>query len=143
MQITDQGREFVNNLNQHLFALCGVEHRVTSAYHPQTNGLAKRFNRTLIDCLRKVTDEEDNWDRMISPALFAYRTSKHASTGMTPFKMVYGREARLPIDVAMKVHSGDDVTSEDDDTRDLNAEVESVIYIRCILRCAITVVLYL
>ena len=102
---------------------------VTSGYHPQTKRLSERLNRTLIDCLRKVTDEEDDWDRKISAARFVYRTSKHTSIGMTPFKIVYGREARLPIDVAMKVNSGDDVTSGDNDTSDLNAEVERMVSI--------------
>ena len=43
---SDQGREFVNSVNSHLFKITGVKHIITLAYHPQTNGLIERFNQT-------------------------------------------------------------------------------------------------
>ena len=45
--ISDQGHEFVNSLNEKLFEMAGIEHRVASAYHPQTNGLDERMNQTV------------------------------------------------------------------------------------------------
>ena len=45
--ITDQGREFVNELNESLFSKFKVKHLITSAYHPQTNGQDERTNRTI------------------------------------------------------------------------------------------------
>lgn len=72
---------------------------MSTPYHPQTNGLVERFNRTLIEGLAKIIDGHVNdWDKHIAPVLFAYRTSKHSTTKMTPFFLVYGREAKLPID---------------------------------------------
>lgn len=47
IQISDQGREFVNKLSDELFNLTGTQQRVTSRYHPQANGLVERLNRTL------------------------------------------------------------------------------------------------
>src|SRR5439155_21816000 len=47
--ITDQGREFVNEINFHLMKRTGTDHRMASAYHPQTNGQVERFNQTLKD----------------------------------------------------------------------------------------------
>ena len=44
---SDQGREFVNEINTRLFQLTDIQHCVSSAYHPQTNGLDERFNQTL------------------------------------------------------------------------------------------------
>ena len=52
--ISDQGREFVNKVKTELFRLTGPEQRVTSAYHPQSNGLTERFNQTLQSSLLKV-----------------------------------------------------------------------------------------
>ena len=53
IQLSDRGSEFVNSTLAHLHELCGVERRLTSAYHPQTNGQAERFNCTLVDTLKK------------------------------------------------------------------------------------------
>ena len=67
---SDQGREFVNQVNDHLFELSGVQHRISAAYHPQTNGLDERFNQTLINALTKMTAEKpDEWDQYIDPCL--------------------------------------------------------------------------
>ena len=54
IQIDDQGREFVNEVSKTLHQMTGVEQRVTSAYHPQANGLVERQNRTIKDSLIKV-----------------------------------------------------------------------------------------
>ena len=97
---SDQGREFVNSLNQHLFQLTGVQHIISIAYHPQTNGLDERFNQTLQRSLLKMTEDNHNeWDKYLDSVLFAYRTSKQASTRFSPFFLLYGREPKLPIDL--------------------------------------------
>ena len=74
-----------------------IKHKLSSPYHPQTNGLVERFNRTLCESLAKVSEKEDEWDEHIESVLFAYRTIKHNTTKKTPFYIVYGREAILPI----------------------------------------------
>lgn len=51
--MSDQGREFINKVNQELFLLCGTDHRISSAYHPQTNGLDERMNQILKGSLVK------------------------------------------------------------------------------------------
>ena len=90
--ISDQGREFVNRVIQELFRLTGTEHRISSAYHPQTNGLTERFNQTLQTALLKVVnDAQNNWDERLPSVLFAYRTSVQKATGMTPFELMYCR----------------------------------------------------
>ena len=97
---TDQGKEFVNQLSHHLFQLTGVKHIVSTAYHPQTNGLDERFNQTLQRSLLKMVGEnEDEWENYLESVLFAYRTSKQASTKYSPFYVMYGREPRLPVDL--------------------------------------------
>ena len=96
---SDQVREFVNSLNQQLFHLTGVQHIISTAYHPQTNGLDKRFNQTLQRSLLKMIDENQNeWDKYLDSVL-AYCTSKQASTRFSPFFLLYGREPRLPVDL--------------------------------------------
>ena len=59
----------------------------------------ERFNRTLCESLAKLSIQHENrWDKHIAPVLFAYRTTKHNTTKLTPFYLVYGREAKLPMD---------------------------------------------
>ena len=97
---SDQGREFVNELNSTLFELAGIQHCISSAYHPQSNGLDERTNQTLSCALIKViNDKQDDWDEHLDSVLFAYRTSVHASTKYTPFYLMYGRDPVLPIEL--------------------------------------------
>src|SRR5437899_5395459 len=80
-----------------LYKLLGIKKLNTSAYHLQTDGLTEKFNQTLAKILSKyINFSQNDWDFYLPYALFAYRTSVHASTHMTPFLMLYGREARLP-----------------------------------------------
>ncbi|KAL5479238.1 hypothetical protein EMCRGX_G022734 [Ephydatia muelleri] len=118
--ISDQGREFVNNINQHLFEYLKTEHRVSTAYHPQTNGLVERYNQTLQRCLVKlVNKEQDNWDEYIDGVLFAYRTSRHHSANVTPFELMYCRKPVLPIE--KELNSSDSSCYKHNDSADVEA----------------------
>ena len=94
--LSDQGREFVNSTNQTLFHLTGIKHKVTSAYHPQCNGLVERCNQTLQRPLLKLVSEKQNdWDMLLDEVLFAYRISVHKSTDVTPFELMFCRYVDL------------------------------------------------
>ncbi|KAL8610943.1 hypothetical protein ACOMHN_042560 [Nucella lapillus] len=117
--ISDQGREFVNQVIDKLMDHFQCDHRISSAYHPQTNGQRERDNRTLKEALCKVVNEEgNNWDRYIPGVLFAYHTSVHASTKCTPFEVMYGRKARLPIDLKSENESDDHQSADVDKEAD-------------------------
>ncbi|GFX91118.1 transposon Tf2-6 polyprotein [Trichonephila clavipes] len=63
--ITDRGAVFRSRLVSSLVDLCNIDHRFTTAYHPQTNGLTERFNKTLADMLSMYVDvEQKNWDEI-------------------------------------------------------------------------------
>lgn len=90
--ISDQGREFVNSVKNELFKLSGTQHRITSAYHPQSNGLIERFNQTLQTSLLKyVNGSQDDWDEHLPAVLFAYRVSQQKATKFAPFELMYCR----------------------------------------------------
>ena len=107
-QINDQGREFVNEVSSELHHLTGVEQRVTSAYHPQANGLVERQNRTIKNSLVKVLgDKPSDWPFIVEGVLFAHRVSKHSSTKFSPFKLLYNREPVLPVDIKYQLSDMD------------------------------------
>ena len=80
--------------------LLGITQTWTTAYHPQGNAQAERFNRTLQAVLAKtVSDNQHDWDTHLPKALFAYRTAVHEATGFTPFHVTFGHSPMLPIDI--------------------------------------------
>lgn len=90
----------LKQVNDELCKLTGVESRLTSAYHPQTNGLDERFNQTLQrQLLKYVGEKQDDWDLYLDAVLFSYRVSRQDNTKFSPFFLMYGRNARLPIEL--------------------------------------------
>ena len=98
--LTDQGTNFLSQLMDELYRQLGIERLRTTAYRPCCDGLVERFNRTLGDMLASYVSKTPNkWSDFLPYATFAYNTSVHASTGQTPFYLMFGREAREPNDV--------------------------------------------
>ena len=98
--LSDQGTEFNNSLNDNLAKLLGIERRLSTPYYPQTNGLDERFNQTLQGMLVKLVHEKkEKWSDVLDGCVFAYNTSVQDSTKYTPFQLMFGRQATLPIDV--------------------------------------------
>jgi len=105
--LSDQGTEFLNQLIEEICHLFEVTHRVTTPYHPQTNGLTERFNRTLVNTLSKLTQQhpDQEWDDLLPSALFAYRTLTHNTTRQTPFFLLHGYEATLPLEFTLPTYT--------------------------------------
>ena len=101
---TDQGRNFEASLIKEMCRLLGIHKTRTTPYHPQSDGLIERFNRTLLSMLSiAAREDEHNWDLKLPTLLFAYRTSVHETTGETPSLLMLGREARLPVDIMLNL----------------------------------------
>ncbi|CAM4342636.1 unnamed protein product [Lepidochelys kempii] len=98
--LTDQGSNFMSALLRCLWEKCGVRHDWASAYHPQSNGLVERFNGTLKMMLKTFMNQHpQDWDKYLPHLLFAYREVPQESTGFSPFKLLYGRRVRGPLDL--------------------------------------------
>ena len=92
---TDQGRNFESALLKEVCQLLGVVKTRTTPYHPQSDGLVERFNRTLLNLLSMAASEnERDWDLHIPMVMMAYRTSVQESIGCTPLYLMFGRELR-------------------------------------------------
>ena len=98
--LTDQGSNFTSQLLTEMYKMLHVQPIKTTAYHPQTDGLVERFNKTLKSMLRTVVNKEGkDWDKLIPYLLFAYQEVPQSSTGFSPFEQLYGRTVKGPLDV--------------------------------------------
>ena len=80
--------------------MLGIKKTHTTPYHPQSDGLVERLNRTILSMLATtIKDHGEEWEHHLAKVCFAYNTSIHKSTGFTPFYLMYGRQARIPVDL--------------------------------------------
>ena len=124
IQINDQGRAFVNDVSETLHKMTGTEQRVTSAYHPQANGLCERQNRSFKEALVKVLDEcSVEWPYVIDGVLFAHRVSRHSSTKYSPYFLLYNREPVLPVDIKYCLAIGNGYMHNSDENEPFEKEL--------------------
>ena len=97
--LTDQGTEFQGEFAQ-LLEQCFVDHRIASAQHPQSDGLAERAVGTVKRALRKRlqdTKVADQWDEELPWIMLGYNCSVQASTKFSPYQILHGQAPTLPM----------------------------------------------
>ncbi|XP_035832018.1 uncharacterized protein LOC118481040, partial [Helianthus annuus] len=103
--ISDRGTHFCNHQLEKILTRYGVYHRVSMAYHPQTNGQAEVTNRGLKRILEKTLGiNKKEWADKLDDALWAFRTAYKTTIGTTPYKLVYGKSCHLPVEIAHKAY---------------------------------------
>ena len=95
---SDNGKAFVGDLTKELMKRSHIAQAHSTTYHPQTNGLVERQNRTLVNmlrvyCSRYLTD----WDKYLPQVVGAYNSTQHSTTGISPFMMLTGKERAMPL----------------------------------------------
>ncbi|CAM9002129.1 unnamed protein product [Rhodiola kirilowii] len=127
--VTDNGKQFSNKLMTNLCEKFKFKQYKSSMYNAPANGLAEAFNKTLCNLLRKVVGKSKrDWHEKIGEALWAYRTTYKTPTQATPYALVYGVEAVLPLELqipSMRIAIQEGLSSDENDKLRL-AELEAL-----------------
>ena len=101
---SDLGSQFTSDLFEYVNKILKTQHRTTTPYHPQTNGVIEKFHYSLVNSIKYVcSTRENDWDEFINMSLFVFRTTKNKTLEMTPFEAMHGFKAGLPIDLALDI----------------------------------------
>ena len=124
----------VKSINE-LCRLMGITKSRTTPYHPQGNGMTERFNRTLLSMFGTLEpDQKVNWATCMyaETMTHAYNSTKHESTGYSPFYMMFLREPKLPVDLLFQPQR----SSDEHNTKNAKSPSEYVRRLRRHMRTA-------
>ena len=121
--VSDIGTHFINEVIHYLLDEFMVIHKKSAPYHPQANGQAESLNKILCIVLTKIVgNSRTNWELKLNSSLWAYRVAYKSAIGTTPFNMVFGLDAILPIEFLIPTLR---VTKELEWTQDMNSLIGS------------------
>lgn len=98
--ISDNGTSFKNKDVKQFLEKYHIKHRFSTPYYPQSNGQAESSNKIIEQILRKTVNKHGkDWSTQLIYALWAYRKSVRIATGTTPYNLVYGADAIMPLEL--------------------------------------------
>nr|KYP63283.1 Pro-Pol polyprotein [Cajanus cajan] len=98
--ITDNGLQFTDRRFSDFLAELGIKHKMTSVEHPQSNGQAEAANKIILKELkRRLGQAKGSWPDHLPEILWAYRCTPQSSTKETPFRLTYGTDAMIPVEI--------------------------------------------
>jgi len=94
--VSDRGTQFASAFWRHLCARLGIEVKLSTAFHPQTDGQTERLNAVMEQYLRcYVNYLQDDWVKWLPLAEFASNNQASETTGISPFFGLQGRHPRM------------------------------------------------
>jgi len=103
--VSDGGSHFCNKVFATLLKKYSVTHKVATPYHPQTSGQVEVSNRQIKAILEKtVKPSRKDWSSKLQDAVWAYRTAYKTPIGMSPYKLVYGKNCHLPVELEHRAY---------------------------------------
>jgi len=92
--LSNRGPQFTSKFMEDLMRILGTKRKLSTAYHPQTDGQTERINQEIGTFLQHyVNYQQDDWMEWLAAAEFAYNDKKHATMGKTPFELNFGRHS--------------------------------------------------
>jgi len=96
---SDRGRQFESECFEHMCTMLDVDHRTSTAFHPQGNSRVERMVKVVSNLVSCFCRTQKEWDNNLPLLTLAYRSSIHEVTGYTPNYLMMGREVYLPLDI--------------------------------------------
>ena len=97
---SDHGRQYESQLFKEMCNLLQIEKKHITPYHPKSDGMIERFNRTLEAMLSSVLNKNHtDWDEQLPYLMIAYRSTEHDTTGYSPNYLMLSMEATTPLDL--------------------------------------------
>lgn len=94
--ISDRDKLFVSHFWTALHKLTGIKLKMSTSFHPQTDGASERTNKTVIQCIRfAVERDQRGWSRALPKVRFDIMNTLNKSTGYTPFQLRFGKSPRI------------------------------------------------
>ena len=116
----DQGTQFQSRVMNENCKILGIHKTRTTPFHPMSDGLVERFNRTLESTLSLyVKTNQRDWDKFVPLVTMAYRSTPQESTQVSPNILMFGCEISLPIDLMVGCSNESETLSEHDYVSDL------------------------
>nr|XP_029148723.1 uncharacterized protein LOC114925322 [Arachis hypogaea] len=98
--ISDNGTQFTDKKFMEFLSGLGIKQKFSSIEHPQTNGQVEAANKVILLGLKKRLDsKKGNWADELPSVLWSYRTTEQSATGETPFRLTYGVDAVIPVEI--------------------------------------------
>ena len=101
--VSDCGSNFTSQPTREMLSRLGYSPRLNTPGHPQASGLVERFNQTCKNMLyRVIQDHQRQWHKFVPLMVWALREVPNATTGTSPYMLVYGQTPRGPLTVLKK-----------------------------------------
>ncbi|XP_072062334.1 uncharacterized protein [Arachis hypogaea] len=98
--ISDNGTQFTDKKFMEFLSGLGIKQKFSSIEHPQTNGQVEAANKVVLLGLKKRLDnKKGSWADELPSVLWSYRTTEQSATGETPFRLTYGVDAVIPVEI--------------------------------------------
>ncbi|RDY13818.1 Tf2-9, partial [Mucuna pruriens] len=98
--VLNNGTQFASQATANFCTQLGIKQRFTSVKHPQMNGQAEDANKVILRGLhRRLEEAKGRWAEELPQVLWSYHTTLHSSTNETPFRLTFGTEAVIPVEI--------------------------------------------
>lgn len=114
--VSDNGKQFDNSTFRNFCSELGIKNHYSSPAHPQANGQVEVTNRTLLKIIKaRLEGAKGIWPDELPSVLWAYRTTVRVPTGETPFRLAYGTDAVIPVEIGLTSYRVENYSENDND----------------------------